>query len=276
MYDENQLANIYPSAEEVYKGAETMVQDEDAQPLTTPMVEPLKEYTFEKLERQIPKTTFSFKYLANLTTKPQRIRNIAICGALHHGKTLLMDMLVQQTHEQQWSLEKEHKYSDQRQDEIDKHMSIKSTPMSFVLQDGKDKSYLINAMDTPGHPNFVDEAAAAMRIADGVLLVVDVVEGVTMHTESLIKHILGEGLKIILVVNKLDRLPLELRLPPSDAYLKLKAVIEKVNFMVQTHSHGKPHTQISPTLGNVVFASSRYGALFTLKSYSEMHLKQSG
>jgi U5 small nuclear ribonucleoprotein component len=50
--------------------------------------------------------------------------------------------------------------------------------MSLILGDSKDKSYLINLFDTPGHPNFSDEVCAALRVCDGAILVVDCVEGV--------------------------------------------------------------------------------------------------
>ena len=59
--------------------------------------------------------------------------------------------------------------------------------MSFVLGDSKEKSYLINLFDTPGHPNFSDEMCSALRVCDGAILVVDCVEGVMMQTEHIIK-----------------------------------------------------------------------------------------
>lgn len=60
----------------------------------------------------------------------------------------------------------------------EREISIKSSPMSLVLQTTGGKSHLIHLIDTPGHVNFVDEVASAMRLADGIVLVVDVVEGV--------------------------------------------------------------------------------------------------
>ena len=54
--------------------------------------------------------------------------------------------------------------------------------MSLVLQNTSGKSHLVHLIDTPGHVNFVDEVATAVRLADGILLVVDVVEGVRIHS----------------------------------------------------------------------------------------------
>jgi U5 small nuclear ribonucleoprotein component len=57
---------------------------------------------------------------------------------------------------------------------------MKCTPMSLVLPNSQEKSYLVNLIDTPGHPNFTDEMCAAIRVYDGALLVVDCIEGVMM------------------------------------------------------------------------------------------------
>ena len=101
---------------------------------------------------------------------------------------------------------------------MERKISLKSTPMSLVLADSKEKSYLLNIMDTPGHPNFIDEVSCALRISDGAVLVVDVVEGVMVNTERLLKIIVRENLSLCIILNKIDRLPLEMKIPPADAY----------------------------------------------------------
>jgi U5 small nuclear ribonucleoprotein component len=53
-------------------------------------------------------------------------------------------------------------------------------PMSLVLQDSHDKSYLMNIIDTPGHVNFSDEVTASIRLCDGVIVIIDAVEGVSI------------------------------------------------------------------------------------------------
>lgn len=85
---------------------------------------------------------------------------------------------------------------DTRVDEQDRKISIKSCPMTLVLSDSRDKSQLINFYDTPGHTNFSDEVCCALRICDGVLLVVDVVEGVMLGTEMLLKYIVQENIAV--------------------------------------------------------------------------------
>lgn len=63
-------------------------------------------------------------------------------------------------------------------------ISLKSSPMSFILGSSAGKSHLVHLIDTPGHVNFLDEVAAAIRLVDGILLVVDVLEGVRFVDHS--------------------------------------------------------------------------------------------
>jgi U5 small nuclear ribonucleoprotein component len=200
---------------------------------------------------------------------PELIRNVAIVGHLHHGKTSLMDMLVQQTHEKNWQLAKSVRYTDTLVIEQERGLSIKTTPMSLVLSASSGKSYLLNLADTPGHVNFSDEVTTALRLADGVLLVVDVVEGLMMNTERLIRHACQEGLRVCLLLNKMDRLILELKLTPADAYHKLRHVLEELNQVLVAASQGQQ--RFAPEAGNVAFASTAHGWVFTLESFAALH-----
>lgn len=259
---------------------ETLVQEEDTQPLSEPIIAPVQQKKFAIEEAELPPVYYSRDFMTDLLNFPDQTRNIAIVGHLHHGKTAFMDMLVAQTHDLTERLEKrigrrkeeQLRYTDIHFLERERGLSIKSAPMSLVLQNTKGKSHLFNILDTPGHVNFVDEVAASVRLADGVVLVVDVVEGVQANTEQIIKHAVLEDLPMTMVVNKMDRLILELKIPPNDAYFKLKHVIEEVNTVIESLLPGQGEKRrLSPEKGNVAFACSSMNWCFTLQSFAKTY-----
>ena len=97
-----------------------------------------------------------------------------------------------------------------------------------------------------GHVNFQDEVSAAFRAADGVLLVVDAVEGVMLVTEKVVRQAMAEGLPIALLITKVDRLITELKLPPQDAYFKLHHTVQEVNALIATYSGGIEDLEVLP------------------------------
>ncbi|XP_063704338.1 116 kDa U5 small nuclear ribonucleoprotein component [Culicoides brevitarsis] len=263
----------YPTSLEVYgPDVETIVQEEDAQPLEKPLIEPVKRLKFQLKEQELPETTYNMEFLADLMDTPPLIRNVALVGHLHHGKTTFADCLIRQTHPQfQTMEEKSLRYTDTLFTEQERGVSIKSQPITLVLPDCKSKSYLMNIFDTPGHVNFSDEVTASIRLCDGVVLFVDAAEGIMLNTERILKHAIQERLPITLCINKIDRLILELKLPPQDAYFKIKHVVEEVNALLALQAVNGQTYQVSPALGNVCFASGLYGICFTLKSFAKLY-----
>lgn len=260
--------NYYPEASEVYGEAEVLVQDEDTQPLETPIIAPIKTKQFAHVESKLPETTFNYKFLAGLMDTPRLIRNVCFIGNLHSGKTSLVDLFVVETHVKDYDLDKQLKYTDTRIDEQQREMSIKSQPISLVLPSLSGKSYLMNLMDTPGHIDFSDEATAAIRLSDGAVVVIDAAEGVMMQTERLLKHAANLGVEICIVINKMDRLITELKLPPTDAYHKLCHTIDEVNTVLEKCNYPK---KMSPREGNVCFASSKHQWVFSLQSFAKSY-----
>uniref|UniRef100_A0A803MZW0 SNU114 homolog n=2 Tax=Chenopodium quinoa TaxID=63459 RepID=A0A803MZW0_CHEQI len=270
----------YPTAEEVYgEDVETLVEDEDELPLEQPIIRPVKALKFE-LGVKDSSTYVSTQFMLGLMSNPNLVRNVALVGHLHHGKTLFMDMLVEQTHHISTfdtKNERHMRYTDTRFDEQERRISIKSVPMSLVLEDSNSKSFLINIMDAPGHVNFSDEMSAALRLADGAVLVVDAAEGVMVNTERAIRHATQECIPIVVVINKVDRLITELKLPPKDAYHKLRHTLEIINNHITAASSTAGDVQlIDPAAGNVCFASATAGWSFTLQSFAKLYVKLHG
>ncbi|KAI0497000.1 hypothetical protein KFK09_023326 [Dendrobium nobile] len=270
----------YPTAEEVYgDGVEALVMDEDEQPLEQPIIKPVRSIKYEVSSKE-SSTYVSTEFLLGLASNPALVRNVALVGHLQHGKTVFMDMLVEQTHGiSTFDTERERhmRYTDTRIDEQERQISIKAVPMSLVLEDSNAKSYLCNIMDTPGHVNFSDEMTAALRLADGAVLIVDAGEGVMVNTERAIRHAIQERLPIVVVMNKVDRLITELRLPPNDAYFKLRHTLEVINDLITSFSTTAGGTQIiDPAAGNVCFAGANAGWSFTLQSFAKLYVKLHG
>ncbi|KAL1903240.1 hypothetical protein Sste5346_000525 [Sporothrix stenoceras] len=277
----------YPTAAQVYgTEVEALVQEEDAQPLSEPIVAPVEQKKFAVEEADLPPVFFDRSFMTDLMNFPEQIRNVAFAGHLHHGKTAFVDMLVLETHDISDRLEQrtgknrdeQLRYTDVHVLERERGVSIRSAPMSLVLPSTKGKSHLINLIDTPGHVDFADEVASALRLVDGVCLVVDVIEGVQLHTEMVIRHAMLEDIPLTLIVNKVDRLILELKLPPTDAYYKLKSTIEAVNKVIFETLPGETDDskRVSPEKGNVLFACTEMKWCFTLPSFTKMYADSFG
>ena len=268
----------YPSADQVFgPDVEVLVQEEDTQPLTEPIVAPIKVKSFAVEEKDLPPVYYSREYMIQLSRSAETVRNVAIVGHLHHGKTGLIDLLVTETHSippiRQTKEDSRLRYTDTHVLERSRGISIKSNPITLLLPNLKGKSHVFNFIDTPGHVNFSDEVAASVRLVDGIVLVVDVIEGVMCNTEKIVRHAIAEGQQIVLVLNKMDRLILELKIPPQDAYFKLRHTIEEINTIIASCGSTQ---RLSPELGNVVFASTAQGWLFTLTSFARIYGKSSG
>lgn len=92
------------------------------------------------------------------------------------------------------------------------------------------------------------------------------------QTERLVKAALKAHVPLLLVINKVDRLIIELKLPPVDAYFKLLHTIEEVNAIIEANSPaGYEQPRLSPELGNVCFSSGQHGWSFTLESFAQLY-----
>ena len=111
---------------------------------------------------------------------------------------------------------------------------MKSSAISLLtprnIYPNKDTEHsLINLIDSPGHIDFGFEVVSALKLCDGAILIIDVVEGVSSQTIQLMKQAVSNNLKIILFLNKLDKLISLLDMNMEDVYYKLSYIVETAN-----------------------------------------------
>ena len=128
------------------------------------------------------------------------IRNIAIIAHVDHGKTTLVDKLLQHGGTFRENQEVEERVMDSMDLEREKGITIKAKNTAVIW-----KGMTINIVDTPGHADFGAEVERVMKMVDGVLLLVDAAEGPQAQTRWVLRKALSHGLKPIVVVNKVDR-----------------------------------------------------------------------
>src|ERR1700757_1680315 len=136
-------------------------------------------------------------------TEPRRsdVRNIAIIAHVDHGKTTLVDALLQQTGEFKVK-------ADQAQEAVLDSNPLERERGITILAKCTSVPYngiTINIVDTPGHADFGSEVERILKMVDGVLLLVDAVDGPMPQTKFVLKKALQLGLAPIVVINKMDR-----------------------------------------------------------------------
>jgi GTP-binding protein len=132
--------------------------------------------------------------------KQENLRNVAIIAHVDHGKTTLVDRLLWSTHVFRANQQVEERVMDSNDQERERGITILSKNCSITYKDTK-----INIIDTPGHADFGGEVERVLNMADGALLIVDAYEGPKPQTRFVLSHALACGLRIVVVVNKIDR-----------------------------------------------------------------------
>ncbi len=165
--------------------------------------------------------------MKNLMQNP-KIRNIAIIAHVDHGKTTLVDFMFRQSGLFRPDQEVDERLMDRMDLERERGITIAAKNCSVDWQGVK-----INILDTPGHADFGGEVERALVMVDGVILLVDASEGPLPQTRFVLKKALDAGLKIIVVINKIDRQdarPTEVLNEIFDLFLDLDANDEQIDF----------------------------------------------
>lgn len=160
----------------------------------------------------------------------QNIRNIAIIAHVDHGKTTLVDHMFRQSGTFRANQEVDDRVMDSM--DLERERGITIAAKNCSVQWGNVK---INILDTPGHADFGGEVERALTMVDGVILLVDSAEGPLPQTRFVLKKALEGGLKVIVVINKIDRKdarPQEVLNEVYDLFIDLDANDEQIEFPV--------------------------------------------
>lgn len=197
--------------------------------------------------------------LKNLKLKMESIRNIAIIAHVDHGKTTLVDKIIHASKLFRENQESGDLLLDNNDLERERGITILSKNVSVRYNGTK-----INIIDTPGHADFGGEVERVLKMADGVLLLVDAFEGPMPQTRFVLGKALALGLKPIVVVNKVDKencRPDEVHEQVFDLMFNLDATEEQLDFVTiygsskqgwMSTDWTKPTTDIVPLLDAVI------------------------
>lgn len=187
------------------------------------------------------------------------IRNIAIIAHVDHGKTSLVNALLKQGGIFRDNQEVQDRVMDSNALERERGITILSKNCSAFFGNTK-----INIVDTPGHADFGGEVERVLKMVDGVLLVVDAFEGPMPQTRFVLEKALGLNLKVIIVINKIDRpdarldvvadevLELMLDLNATDEQLMCPIIYASARTGVATTDYHKPGTDMKPLFEAIV------------------------
>ena len=195
--------------------------------------------------------------IQKLMNQTEMIRNTSIIAHVDHGKTTLSDSLLaaagiiseqragQQLALDSWELEQK------------RQMTVFASNISLA-HTYKNKDYLINLIDTPGHIDFSGAVTRSLRAVDGALVVVDAVEGPMTQTETVLMQALRERVRPILFINKVDRLIKEIKLTPEEIQKKFGKIIARVNNLIEKYAppEHKKDWQVKVDDGSVAFGSA--------------------
>lgn len=212
------------------------------------------------------------------------IRNVCILAHVDHGKTTIADSLLATNRLVSKRQAGQLRYLDDRLDEQERGITMKCSGISLlniIPSDEEFHTILLNLIDTPGHIDFSAEVNAAIRVCDGAIIIVDMVEGVCAQTKKCMQQAYEERTKMILVLNKFDRLVTELNKTNEEIFEIILRTIEDCNaYVAQLFQYDwcanedieESGLLFNPVDGNVVFASGLDGWAFTLRDIAQMFI----
>ncbi len=178
------------------------------------------------------------------------LRNIAIIAHVDHGKTTLVDAMLRQSGMfRQSQLDDKTLILDNNALERERGITILAKNVAMTYPDSKGVIRKINIIDTPGHADFGGEVERVLKMADGILLLVDAFEGPMPQTRFVLKKALQYHLKPIVVINKIDRTdarPTEVLNEVFDLFVELEADDDALDFPVIYASGREGYARLDP------------------------------
>ena len=212
--------------------------------------------------------------IQQLMNRKELIRNIGIIAHIDHGKTTLADSLLAGGGLLSQTMAGTARVLDFLEEEQKRKITIKTANISLLYKTSENP-YVINLVDTPGHVDFTGKVTRALRVIDGVVVVVDAVEEIMAQTEILTRQALEERVCPVLFINKVDRLITELQLSEDQIQQKLNHVISSFNDLIELYAEEpfKSRWRVDAKLGNVAFGAALYGWGFTLGMARQLDVK---
>jgi elongation factor 2 len=232
---------------------------------------------------------FTVEQMRRVMDDPKFIRNICICAHVDAGKSTTTDSLLAKCGILNKRDAGDKCATDTMKEEQERGITIKSTGVSMYFNYGESDSsgeskldadelskfvgeYLINLIDSPGHVDFSSEVTAALRVTDGAVVLTDCIDGVCVQTETVLRQALQEKIKPVLMINKLDRLFLELHKDTTEAYQRMRNIIEDVNVLLATYENKDlGELSVNPVDDTVLFGSGYHQWGFTLRTFAEIY-----
>lgn len=214
---------------------------------------------------------------------PKELRRIfSISAHIDHGKSTTADYLLAKAGLMSAEAAGEKRMTDSDDEEQERGITIFTSVVILSYEyeykdengESKTDTYLFQINDTPGHISFTGEVSRALRGSDGVIILVDALEGMMTQTETNIQLSVGEErCKPVLFINKVDRLISELRLDPKDVFGKLDIIASQVNNLIKKLSPKglKKEWAINFKKNSIAIGSAKDGWAFTVEI-----LKQNG
>jgi small GTP-binding protein len=223
--------------------------------------------------------------------RPEQIRNICVIAHVDHGKTTLTDCLLSSNKIISRSLAGKLRFMDSREDEQEREITMKSSSISLVHESPGEKDGLVNLIDSPGHVDFSFEVSSGLKVCDNAVLVVDVLEGACSQTRKVLNVAVREGLKICLLINKVDKLFSDPTSSPEQVLFMLDRVLTQANAALALaytklrleedlseaqFEKLQEENSFSPLKGNVIFASSFGNWAFTIDDFTKVFAQAMG